>query len=68
MRLLQAGSVEIVVQTQQPYKHCLEVPLGSPDDGEQPLQVAVQGLKFTHYSKSVADNYCIFTQVRVVLL
>jgi hypothetical protein len=54
----QDGSVMINCSTQQPYRHCLEV----PSSGEA-VEVTVQGICFEHYSKSVANNYCIFAQV-----
>jgi hypothetical protein len=53
-----AGSVvEVVCDSQQPYRHCLEVQGAG-------VQVVVQGLAFSHYSKSVANNYAVFAQVR----
>jgi hypothetical protein len=61
--LLQAGSVVITCNTQQPYRHCLEVP-----DGSQGVEIKVRGIRFAHYSKSVANNYCIFAQVCVAAL
>jgi hypothetical protein len=54
--------VVITCSTQQPYRHCLEVPSSS-----QAVEVTVQGIHFEHYSKSVANNYCIFAQVCKVL-
>eukprot|EP00775_Hariotina_reticulata_P009273 gene9273-9438_t len=54
----QAGAVEFVWETQQPYQHCLALPADcSPD-----TCVQVQNVMFSHYSKSVANNYCIFAQ------
>lgn len=58
-----AGQVEVLLDTQQPYQHCLEIPAGAADAG-QPIRVEVEGLVFRHYSKSVANNYCVFAQVR----
>lgn len=54
----QDGSVVIACNTQQPYRHCLELPSTSAG-----VDVRVQGISFEHYSKSVANNYCIFAQV-----
>jgi hypothetical protein len=61
-KCMQGGHVVITCNTQQPYIHCLEVPSSSSQD----CQVVVQGISFEHYSKSVANNYCIFAQVRAV--
>lgn len=52
----------ITCNTQLPYRHCLEVPAGASGQG---VEVTVQGIRFEHYSKSVANNYCIFAQVGV---
>lgn len=50
----------IACNTQQPYRHCLELPSTSAG-----VDVRIQGISFEHYSKSVANNYCIFAQVRL---
>ena len=51
--------VEVFLDTQQPYQHCLEV----PDDLDDNTTVTVDVLNFRHHSKSVANNYCMFAQV-----
>lgn len=61
--LPQEGRVVIACDTQQPYVHCLEVPSSSSSSGGR-LDVRVRGIWFEHFSKSVANNYCIFAQVR----
>lgn len=53
----------IACDTQQPYVHCLEVPSSSSSSGGR-LDVRVKGIWFEHFSKSVANNYCIVAQVR----
>lgn len=53
----------IMCNTQQPYRHCLEVPSSS-----QGIDVLVRGIRFEHSSKSVANNYCVFAQVCLAAL
>lgn len=63
--LLQDGRVVIACDTQQPYLHCLQVPSNSSSSSSGGrLDVRVRGVWFEHYSKSVANNYCVFAQVR----
>jgi hypothetical protein len=64
--MLQGSRVEVAVNTTEPYQHCLTVqqPSSSSSEAAAAASVVVQGLTFSHYSKSVADNYAVFVQVR----
>jgi hypothetical protein len=66
--VLQGGNVEVTVNTLEPYQHCLTVQQpssssSSSGEASDTASVVVQGLTFSHYSKSVADNYAVFVQV-----
>jgi hypothetical protein len=68
--MLQGSRVEVAVNTTEPYQHCLTVQQSSSNSGSNGEaaaagSVVVQGLTFSHYSKSVADNYAVFVQVSV---
>jgi len=56
----QAKGVEVVWESNRPYEHTLEC---KNTQGA----VTVRGLTLRHYSKSVAQNYCVLAQVRAAL-
>ena len=58
----QGAVVELRLQTQQPYVHCLALIDGSRADA----LVVVEGLRLRHSSKSVANNYAAYVQVRLL--
>ncbi|WIA41027.1 hypothetical protein OEZ86_004665 [Tetradesmus obliquus] len=72
----QGDTVEVSVNTTQPYQHCLTLQQpnssssssSSSSGGAANPSVVVQGLTFSHYSKSVADNYAVFVQAGSLLL
>ena len=57
----QAKSVEVVWESQRPYEHTVEC---KATGGATTLR----GLALRHYSKSVAQNYCVLAQAGAVLV